>query len=176
MPKLNTGVLLTLWPRLHGFVIYFASYILLYRSPPLSTVSVIYMSANPVQHQWMKHIKIDIHFVFDMVTAGQVIVLHVPSRYQYDDIFTKGLPSALREGISALMKCTFSIRQLEYDTVPDTLDEYFPLATKGRLYSWDCSSRALMGNYYGLRCCAWMVAFPISGTSVTFEYDGKAEE
>ncbi|GKD14997.1 ribonuclease H-like domain-containing protein, partial [Tanacetum coccineum] len=72
---------------------------------PLSTailiycdnVSAVYMSANHVQHQRTKHIEIDIHFVRDMVTAGQVRVLHVPSRYQYADIFTKGLPSALFE-------------------------------------------------------------------------------
>nr|GEV25973.1 ribonuclease H-like domain-containing protein [Tanacetum cinerariifolium] len=44
-------------------------------------ISVVYMFANPVQHQRMKHIEIDIHFVRDMVTAGQVRVLHVPSRY-----------------------------------------------------------------------------------------------
>ncbi|GJU16876.1 ribonuclease H-like domain-containing protein [Tanacetum coccineum] len=45
---------------------------------PLSTailvyydnVSAIYMSANPVQHQRMKHIEIDIHYVPDMITAG----------------------------------------------------------------------------------------------------------
>ncbi|GJX58131.1 ribonuclease H-like domain-containing protein [Tanacetum coccineum] len=72
---------------------------------PLSTatlvycdnVGAVYMSANPVQHQRTKHIKIDIHFVRDMVIASQVRVLHVPSRYQYADIFTKGLPSALFE-------------------------------------------------------------------------------
>ncbi|GJY03720.1 ribonuclease H-like domain-containing protein [Tanacetum coccineum] len=72
---------------------------------PLSTatpvycdnVRAVYMSANPVQHQRTKHIEFDIHFVRDMVTAGHVRVLHVPSRFQYTDIFTKGLPSAFFE-------------------------------------------------------------------------------
>ncbi|GKE93013.1 ribonuclease H-like domain-containing protein [Tanacetum coccineum] len=48
-------------------------------------------------HQRTKHIEIDIHFVRDLVVAGQVRVLQVPSRYQFADIFTKGLPSALFE-------------------------------------------------------------------------------
>ncbi|GJT61430.1 ribonuclease H-like domain-containing protein [Tanacetum coccineum] len=52
-------------------------------------VSVVYLSCNPVQHQRTKHIEIDIHFVCDLVAAGQVRVLHVPSRYQFADIFTK---------------------------------------------------------------------------------------
>ncbi|GJX75989.1 ribonuclease H-like domain-containing protein [Tanacetum coccineum] len=47
------------------------------------------------QHQRTKHIEIDIHFVRDLVTTGHIRVLHVPSRYQYADIFTKGLPTAL---------------------------------------------------------------------------------
>ncbi|GJV86980.1 ribonuclease H-like domain-containing protein [Tanacetum coccineum] len=58
-------------------------------------VSVVYMSAYLVQHQRTKHIEIDIHFVRDFVASGEVRVLHVPSRFQYADIFTKGLPTAL---------------------------------------------------------------------------------
>ena len=39
----------------------------------------------------------DIHFVCDKVAHGQVRVLHVLSRYQIADIFTKGLPWVLFE-------------------------------------------------------------------------------
>nr|GEZ10901.1 ribonuclease H-like domain-containing protein [Tanacetum cinerariifolium] len=60
-------------------------------------VSAVYLSRNSVQHQRTEHIEIDIHFVWDLVAAVQVRVLHVPSRYQFMDIFTKGLPSALFE-------------------------------------------------------------------------------
>ncbi|GJR16285.1 ribonuclease H-like domain-containing protein [Tanacetum coccineum] len=60
-------------------------------------VSAVFYVANPVPTQRTKHIEIDIHFVRDMVKAGHVRVLHVPSRFQYADIFTKDLPSALFE-------------------------------------------------------------------------------
>ncbi|GAU43462.1 hypothetical protein TSUD_141000 [Trifolium subterraneum] len=58
-------------------------------------VSAIYLSGNPVQHQRTKHIEMDIHFVREKVARGQARVLHVPSRYQIADIFTKGLPLVL---------------------------------------------------------------------------------
>jgi hypothetical protein len=54
-------------------------------------VSVIYLSGNHVQHQRTKHIEMDIHFVREKVARGQARVLHVPSRHQIVDIFTKGL-------------------------------------------------------------------------------------
>ncbi|GKB14128.1 ribonuclease H-like domain-containing protein [Tanacetum coccineum] len=66
-------------------------------------VSTVYMSANPVQHQRTKHIEIYIYFVCDMVKAGHVRILHVPSRFQYVDIFTKGLPSALFEDFRSIL-------------------------------------------------------------------------
>jgi hypothetical protein len=58
-------------------------------------VSAVYMASNPVQHSRTKHIEIDIHFVREKVSLGQIRVLHVPSSLQFADIMTKGLPSQL---------------------------------------------------------------------------------
>ncbi|KAJ0530831.1 putative RNA-directed DNA polymerase [Helianthus annuus] len=58
-------------------------------------ISAIYLSGNPVQHQRTKHIELDIHFVREQVQKGYIRVLHVPSRHQIADIFTKGLPRIL---------------------------------------------------------------------------------
>ena len=57
-------------------------------------VSAVDLSTNPVQHQRMKHVEIDLHFVRDRVAIGDVRVLHVPTTSQFVDIFTKGLPSS----------------------------------------------------------------------------------
>ena len=59
-----------------------------------NNVSAVYLSTNPVQHQRMKHVEIDLHFVHDRVAVGDVRVLHVPTTSQFADIFTKSLPSS----------------------------------------------------------------------------------
>jgi hypothetical protein len=59
------------------------------------SISAVYMSANPVQHQRTKHIELDLHFVRERVALGQVRGLHVPSSTQFVDVFTKGLSSSL---------------------------------------------------------------------------------
>ena len=58
-------------------------------------VNAVYLSGNHVQHHRKKHVEIDIHFVREHVSRSHVRVLHVPSRFQYADIFTKGLPKYL---------------------------------------------------------------------------------
>ncbi|GJS22008.1 ribonuclease H-like domain-containing protein [Tanacetum coccineum] len=57
--------------------------------PTLSRSSVECMSNNGGAMQLLR--------LVDLVAARQIRVLHVPSRYQFADIFTKGLPSALFE-------------------------------------------------------------------------------
>ncbi|WCJ44109.1 DNA/RNA polymerases superfamily protein [Euphorbia peplus] len=60
-----------------------------------SAKRAVYLSDNPIQHQRTKHIEMDIHFVREKVAKGDVRVLHIPSRHQIADIFTKGLPQVL---------------------------------------------------------------------------------
>nr|GFA15564.1 ribonuclease H-like domain-containing protein [Tanacetum cinerariifolium] len=74
-------------------------------------VSVVYLSCNLVQHQRTKHIEIDIHFARDLVSDGQVRVLHVPLRYQFADIFTKGLPSALFKEFHSSLSLLYDLHE-----------------------------------------------------------------
>jgi hypothetical protein len=57
--------------------------------------SVIYLSTNPVQHQRIKHVEIDHHFIRDHVAIGDVHILHVPMTSLFADIFTKGLSTSV---------------------------------------------------------------------------------
>ncbi|GJS37893.1 putative reverse transcriptase domain-containing protein [Tanacetum coccineum] len=104
-----------------------------------------------VQHQRTKHREIDIHFVRDLVVAGEVYILHVASRYQYADIFTKRLPSALFEKF----RTSLSVR-------------YPPTPTVGELISpiWFGSKLAANKQIYVMsivRCGGLRFGTPVKG-------------
>jgi hypothetical protein len=56
-------------------------------------VSTVYLSTNPVQHQRIRHVEIDLHFIQECVAIGDVCDLHIPTTSQFMDIFTKDLPT-----------------------------------------------------------------------------------
>jgi hypothetical protein len=70
-------------------------------------VRVVYRSTNPMQHQRMKHMQIDLHFIHELVVVGDVRVFRVPTTLQFADIFNKGSPSSVfTEFRSNLNVCT----------------------------------------------------------------------
>ncbi|GJZ49325.1 ribonuclease H-like domain-containing protein [Tanacetum coccineum] len=76
---------------------------------PLSAATLVYC---PVQHRRTKHIEIDIHFVREYVASGQVRVLHVPFRFQFDAIL-KGVLIFFRKDVEALtdaVSANFTLR------------------------------------------------------------------
>ncbi|GJZ57111.1 protein translocase subunit SecA2, chloroplastic isoform X1 [Tanacetum coccineum] len=58
--------------------------------------------------------------------------------------FQEGCDAVGKAGISALVKCTFAIRQLAYVAVPDSLDEYLQIGEKT---SRDCCCISVRGDY-----------------------------
>ena len=51
--------------------------------------SAIYIAANPIFHEWTKHIEVDYHFVRDAILKKLVITPFIHSADQTADIFTK---------------------------------------------------------------------------------------
>jgi hypothetical protein len=58
-------------------------------------VSIVYLSTNPIQHQRTKHVEINLHFVWEHVTIGDIRVLYVLTTSQLANIFTKGLSTSV---------------------------------------------------------------------------------
>ena len=56
--------------------------------------SAIQIAANPVMHEKTKHFDIDVHLVREKVASGLIKNVHVDSKSQIADIFTKALGSA----------------------------------------------------------------------------------
>jgi hypothetical protein len=54
-------------------------------------ISATYLTANPIFHRRMKHVKVDYHFVHEWVASRQLDVRIISSIDQVADIMTKPL-------------------------------------------------------------------------------------
>lgn len=54
-----------------------------------ANLSKVMLSANPIQHAWTKHVKLDLYFVREKVQSDTLIVKRIGSADQIADILTK---------------------------------------------------------------------------------------
>nr|XP_048321732.1 secreted RxLR effector protein 161-like [Ziziphus jujuba var. spinosa] len=60
----------------------------------IDSLSAAALASNPVLHQRIKHIELDIHFVRDKVLNKSIEIRYVPTKEQVADVFTKALGTA----------------------------------------------------------------------------------
>ncbi|GJV99299.1 hypothetical protein Tco_1554551 [Tanacetum coccineum] len=60
----------------------------------------------------------------------RLVLAYFAKKPFYNAYLFQGCDAVGKAGISALVKCTFAIRQLAYAVVPDSLDEYLQIGEK----------------------------------------------
>lgn len=63
--------------------------------------AAISIAKNPVQHDRIKHVEIDRHFIKEKIDQNIINIDHVPSCKQTADIITKALPRNTYENIKS---------------------------------------------------------------------------
>jgi len=54
-------------------------------------ICAIHLAKNPMFHHRTKHIKIDVHFINELVASGVLSLAYIPGSDQITNIFTKSL-------------------------------------------------------------------------------------
>ncbi|ONI11503.1 hypothetical protein PRUPE_4G109700 [Prunus persica] len=60
-------------------------------------------AANPIFNARTKHVKIDYHYIRQLITSNSISISHVSSPYQIADTFTKSLPKAQFQHLSSML-------------------------------------------------------------------------
>ena len=88
---ISTSELTKLLSLLKEFEVIHANYVILY----YDNETALHIAVNPVFHEHTKYIEIDCHLVREKTQASLLKTLHVSSKNQLTDIFTKALHPTL---------------------------------------------------------------------------------
>jgi len=66
--------------------------------------SAISIAHNPVQHDRIKHVEVDRHFIKEKLDSGLICTPYISSCEQLADILTKGLPTAVHQKLTSKLR------------------------------------------------------------------------